>query len=65
MEKVFGMLGMAIVAMMIKMRNIAESVLEFFHGEDGFFMMVGICGVVLLAAIIMLSWTSRRRRKAA
>ena len=65
MDKLFGMLGMAIVAAVIKVRAAAESILEFFRGEEGFFLMVGICGVALAGAIIMMSWTSRKRREAA
>ena len=65
MDKLFGMLGMVIIAIVIKAREAAEAVLEFFHGEEGFFMMIGFCGVALVSAIVMLSWTSRKRREAA
>ena len=65
MDKLFGMLGMAIIAIVIKAREAVEAVLEFFHGGDGFLMMVGICSIALAGAIVMLSWTSRKRREAA
>ncbi|MBR3756114.1 MAG: hypothetical protein IKK48_03295 [Firmicutes bacterium] len=65
MDKLFGMLGMVIVAAVIKVRTAAEGVIEMIRGDDGFLMMIGICGVVLLGAIVMLSWTSRKRREAA
>jgi len=65
MEKLLYMLGMAMIAVVIKVRTAAESVLEIFRGEDGFLMMVGICSVAMICAVMMLSWTSRKRRKAA
>ena len=65
MDKLFGMLGMVIVAAVIKVRTAAEAVLEIFHGEGGFLMMLGICAVALIGATVMLSWTSRKRREAA
>ena len=65
MDKLFGMLGMVIVAAVIKVRAAAENVLEFFRGDEGFLVMIGICGVALACAIVMLSWTSRKRREAA
>ena len=65
MDKIFGMLGMVIIAAVVKVRTAAETVLEFFNGEEGFFMMIGFCGVALVSAIVMLSWTSRKRREAA
>lgn len=65
MDKLFGVLGMVIVAAVIKVRTAVETVLEFFRGEEGFLMMLGICGAALVCAIVMLSWTSRKRRGAA
>lgn len=65
MDKLFGMLGMAIMVAVIKVRTAVETVLQFFRGEEGFLMMIGICGAVLIASMLMLSWTSRKRRKAA
>jgi hypothetical protein len=46
----------------IKVRTAIESVVEMIHGDAGFLMMVGICGAALIGAMVMLSWTSRRRR---
>ena len=65
MDKLFGMLGMVIIAAVIKVRTAAESVIEVIRGEEGFLMMIGFCGVALLSSIVMLSWTSRKRREAA
>ena len=65
MDKLFGMIAMAIFAVVIKVRTAIESVVEMIHGDAGFLMMVGICGAALLGAMVMLSWTSRRRREAA
>lgn len=65
MDKLFVMLGMMMVAVGIKIRTAAESILEFFRGGDGFLMMMGICAVALLVIIAMMSWTSRKRREAA
>ena len=64
MDKVFGMLGMVIVAAVIKLRTAVENVIEVVRGEDGFLMMVGVCTVVLISIIVMMSWTSRKRRAA-
>ncbi len=65
MEKLFGMLAMSIVAVVIKLRTAVETVLDSFHGDEGFLMMVGICSAVLAGAAMMLLWTSRKRREAA
>ena len=63
MEKLFGMLAMGIVAVVIKVRTVVETVLEYFHGAEGFLMMVGICGLALAGAVVMLSWGSRNRKE--
>ena len=65
MDKLFGMLAMAIMAAVIKVRTAAEGIMEAVRGEDGFLMMVGVCIVALIGVTMMMSWTSRKRREAA
>lgn len=61
MDKLFGMLGMMIVAAVIKLRTAAESVLAFFRGEEGFLIMVGICAVVMICAAVVLRMHSLQK----
>ncbi len=61
MDKLFGMLGMVMVGAVIKVRTAAETLLEFFRGEDGFLMMVGICGVAMVCAAVVLRVNSLQK----
>ena len=65
MDKILMILGSVFFVAVVKVKAAMDAVIEGFQGTEGFLTVIGICGMALLAATIMLSWTSRKRRKAA
>ena len=65
MDKILMMIGTVFFIAVVKVRAAMETMIESLRGETGFMMMSGICVAGLIAALVVLSWTSRKRRCAA
>ncbi len=61
MNKLFSFLGIGFVFGAIKARMGLETLTGVFRGEDGFLMMLGLCGVVLFIAGMTLVIGSRKK----
>ena len=64
MDKILMILSSVFFVAVVKVKTAMDAVIEGFQGAEGFLTVIGICGVALLGATIMLSWTSRKRRNA-
>lgn len=65
MDKILMILSSVFFVAVVKIRTAMDAVIDSLHGQGGFLLMIGICVIALISATMMLSWTSRKRRKAA
>jgi hypothetical protein len=63
MDKLLCVFGTGFIVFVIKMKVWLEQVAEAVKGEEGFFLILGICSLVLLAvSLILMAGRTRKVR---